>query len=341
LKLTLGEIARKLNLELRGDPSIVISGLAGLTDAGPGQLSFLFSSRYKQHLSDTDATAIVLREDDIGACELPVLISEYPRLTWAQVATFFDPKPLPNLKIHESVQVSLTASYGSELTIGANVVIENGARLDHGVVIGAGCFIGENVEIGEGSVLAANVSVYHNVKIGKNAIVHSGAVIGADGFGFEFDRATASLVKIPQIYGVEIGDNVEIGAGTTIDRGALKNTVISNGVKLDNQVQIGHGVSIGSHTAISGCSAVGGSTVLGAYCLIGGGVGIIDNIEICDQVEITALSLVSHSIKQKGRYSSGTGLLSGNIWKRSVVGFAKLNDILKRIRKIESRMKKE
>ena len=341
MKLTLGEIAKKLNLELRGDPSIVISGLAGLDDAGPEQLSFLFSSRYKHHLVDTGAAAIVLKEDDADSCSLPLLISGHPRLIWAKVAALFDPKPLPNLEIHESAQVSATACCGSEVTIGANVVIESGARLDHGVVIGAGCYIGERVEIGEGTVLAPNVSVYHDVKIGKNAIVHSGAVIGADGFGFEFDGATASLVKIPQIYGVDIGDDVEIGAGTTIDRGALKNTTISNGVKLDNQVQIAHGVSIGSHTAISGCTAVGGSTVVGAYCLIGGGVGIIDNIEIVDQVEVTALSLVSHSIKEKGRYSSGTGLLPGNIWRRSVVGFAKLNDILKRIRKLERRMKEE
>jgi len=336
LELTLGEIAQKLNLELRGDPSVVITGLAGLDEAGPEQLSFLFTTRYKKHLLNTGAGAIVLRENDADCCELPVLIAEHPRMIWAQVATLYDPKPLPNLKIHESAVVSAMASCGSEVTIGANAVVEVGARLDRGVVVGAGCFIGEHVEIGEGSVLAANVSVYHNVKIGKNVIIHSGAVIGADGFGFEFDSASASLVKIPQIYSVEIGDKVEIGAGTTIDRGALKNTVIFHGVKLDNQVQIAHGVSIGPHTAISGCSAVGGSTVLGAYCLIGGGVGIIDNIKIVDQVEVTALSLVSQSITEKGRYSSGTGLLPGKIWRRSIVGFAKLNDILKRIRKLES-----
>lgn len=339
MKLTLGEIAQKLDLELRGDPSIVISGLAGLKDAGSGHLSFLFSPQYQQHLSSTSASAIVLREGDAESCKLPILISEHPRLIWAQVAALFDPKPIPNLKIHESAVVSATASCGSEVTIGANAVIENGARLDRGIVIGPGCFIGEHVEIGEGSVLAANVSIYHHVKIGKNVIVHSGVVIGADGFGFEFDSASASLVKIPQIYSVEIGNNVEIGAGTTIDRGALNNTCISDGVKLDNQVQIGHGVSIGPHTAISGCSAVGGSTVLGAYCLIGGGVGIIDNVQIVDQVEVTALSLVSHSIKEKGRYSSGTGLLPAKTWRRSVVGFAKLNDILKRIRKLEGRSK--
>ena len=149
------------------------------------------------------------------------------------------------------------------------------------------------------------------------------------------------LVKIPQIYGVQIGDDVEIGAGTTIDRGALNHTRIGQGVKLDNQVQIGHGSSVGSYTAISGCTAIAGSTKIGAYCLIGGAVGIVDNIEIVDQVEITAMSLVSQSIKEKGRYSSGTGLMPGKLWKRSIVGFAKLNEILKRIRALERHLTKK
>jgi len=336
--LTLGEIAHSLNLELKGDPSILITGLASINDAGPDQLSFLFSSAYQIHLKDSAAAALVVRAEDAEHCTQPHIISKQPRLTWAQVAAMFDPKPLPNLKLHESADISPTASCGSEVTVGANAVIESAVRLDHGVVIGPGCVIGEGVTIGEGSVLSANVTVYHGVKIGKNTLIHSGAVIGADGFGFEFDGR--GLVKIPQIYSVDIGDDVEIGAGTTIDRGALKDTVISNGVKLDNQVQIGHGVFIGANTAISGCSAIGGSTKVGSYCLIGGGVGIVDNIEVTDQVEITALSLVSQSIKQKGRYSSGTGLLPGNIWKRSIVGFSKLNEILQRIRKLESRIGK-
>ena len=336
MKLTLGEIAQKLQLELKGDPSISISGLASLDEAGPEQLSFLFNAKYKPRLQASKAGAVVLKKIDALDCEVAVLISDNPRLEWANIAKLFDPKPLPNLKIHESAVVSPSVTCGSDVTIGPYAVIEAGVRLDRGVVVGAGCFIGDQVEIGENSVLAANVSVCHKVKIGKNAIVHSAAVIGSDGFGFEFDSNTASLVKIPQIYSVIIGDNVEIGAGTTIDRGALKDTVISNGVKIDNQVQIGHGAFVGAHTAISGCTAIAGSTSIGAYCLIGGGVGIVDNIEIADQVEVTAMSLVSKSITEKGRYSSGTGLLPGKIWRRSIVGFAKLNDILKRIRALEN-----
>ncbi|MFT4712940.1 MAG: UDP-3-O-[3-hydroxymyristoyl] glucosamine N-acyltransferase [Candidatus Azotimanducaceae bacterium] len=170
-------------------------------------------------------------------------------------------------------------------------------------------------------------------------IVHAGAVIGADGFGFEFDGATGTLVKIPQIYGVKIGNDVEIGAGTTIDRGALNDTLIGEGVKLDNQVQIGHGTSVGANTAISGCTAIAGSTKIGSYCLIGGAVGIIDNIEIADQVEITAKSLVSQSITEKGRYSSGTGLMLSKDWKRSIVVFKKLDKLVKRIRGLEAKLR--
>jgi UDP-3-O-[3-hydroxymyristoyl] glucosamine N-acyltransferase len=340
LKLTLGEIARKLKLELQGDPSISISGLAGLEEAGPEHLSFLFNTSYQSRMLTSKAAAVVLRKTDAIDCEVSVLISDNPRLAWANIAKLFDPKPLPNLKIHETAVISPSATCGSDVTIGPYAVVEAGARLDRGVIVGAGCFIGDHVEIGENSVLAANVSVYYQVKMGKNVIVHSGAVLGADGFGFEFDSNTAKLVKIPQIYSVTIGDDVEIGAGTTIDRGALKDTFISNGVKIDNQVQIGHGTSVGANTAISGCTAIAGSTSIGAYCLIGGGVGIVDNIQIVDQVEVTAMSLVSKSIREKGRYSSGTGLLPGKTWRRSIVGFAKLNDILKRIRALESSNKK-
>ena len=334
---TLGEISKSLGLELRGDPGIEIHGIASLADAQSGQLTFLFNSNYKPLLSNATAAAIVLREEDAEGCNLPMLISSQPRLAWAKIAGLFDHTPIPNLKIHESAVVSDTATLGSDVTIGPNATVEAGVRLDKGVTIGAGCYIGEHAEIGEGTRLNANVSLYHEVTIGKRCLIHSGAVIGADGFGFEFDHSNGSLVKIPQVYSVQIGDDVEIGAGTTIDRGALNHTRIGNGVKLDNQVQVGHGTQIGANTAISGCTAIAGSTKIGSYCLIGGAVGIIDNIEITDQVEITAMSLVSQSIKEKGRYSSGTGLMPGKQWKRSIVGFTKLDEILKRLRKLEKK----
>ena len=334
--ISLGDIAQALNLTLIGDQSVQISGIASLANAGPDQLSFLFNSAYKPLLGESRAAAVVLRQADAAGCSIPVLVSEQPRMTWALIARLFDPTPKPDGQIHPAATIHPTANLGEGVSIGAHGVLEAGCVIGDHVTIGPGCVLGEGVSIGPRTRLFANVSLYHGVRVGADCIVHSGAVLGADGFGFEFDRASAALVKIPQIYGVTIGDWVEIGAGTTIDRGALNDTVIGNGVKLDNQIQIGHGVRIGANTAISGCTAIAGSTRIGAYCLIGGGVGIVDNIDIADQVEITAMSLVSHSIATKGRYSSGTGLMPSRDWKRSIVGFKKLDDILKRLRGLEA-----
>ena len=335
MKFRLGEIAEKLDLEVIGDASVEIAGLAKLTEAGPDQLAFLFSSAYRRHLEDTRAAAVVLHPDDADAARVPVLLSAQPRLAWARIAALFDRTPGPTGEVHPTAVVDPQAVLAAGVSVGANAVIEAGADIGERAVIGAGCFVGAGTRIGHDSRLFANVNIYHEVEIGAHCIIHAGAVIGADGFGFEFDRSTGSLVKIPQIFSVIIGDRVEIGAGTTIDRGALNHTRLGDGVKLDNQVQVGHGTTIGANTAISGCTAIAGSTRIGSYCLIGGAVGIIDNLVIADQVEITAMSLVSQSITEKGRYSSGTGLMPSRDWKRNIVGFRKLDDLLRRVRKLE------
>ena len=337
MKITLGEIAHRLDLELRGDASVEISGIANLADATPGQLTFLFNSSYKKYLSNCKASAVVLNARDAEGCNLPMLISDRPRMTWAHIAGLFDPTPAPDGIHHPTAQVAPGARIGKDVSIGANVVIDDNADIGDGVTLGPGCVIGRDCVVGEQSRLFANVTLYHDVSIGARCIIHSGAVLGADGFGFEFDRETMSMVKIPQVYGVRVADDVEIGAGTTIDRGALNHTRVGDRVKIDNQVQVGHGTSIGANTVISGCTAIAGSTRIGSYCLIGGGVGIIDNIEIADQVEITARTVVSQSITEKGRYSSGTGLLPSRLWKRNVVGFSKLDEIIKRLRALEKK----
>ena len=334
--ISLGDLAQRYHLEFVGDPTIEVSGIANLRDAHSAQLAFLFSSVYRPMLNETAAAAVVMRKADSVGSDKPALISDQPRMVWALIAELFDPTPVPDRVIHPSAMVHPSVVVGRNVTIGANVVIEAGCHIGDAVSIGAGSVIGEGVSLGDQTRLFANVTLYHGVHVGRHCIVHSGAGIGADGFGFEFDKATATLKKIPQVYGVRIGDRVEIGAGTTIDRGALNDTLISDGVKLDNQIQVGHGTRIGANTAISGCTAIAGSTRIGAYCLIGGGVGIVDNIEIVDQVEITAMSLVSQSIMKKGRYSSGTSLLPGRDWKRSIVGFKRLDEILKRLRRLES-----
>ncbi len=334
--MKLVEIAKQFQLEFRGDADVEIAGIAGLEEAGPGQLSFLFNPAYRDLLENSLASAVVLRAEDSELTDKPLLIAASPRMAWAQIASLFDTRPQGMPFVDERAVISDIATIGSGVAIGAGAVIKSGAVINDGAKIGAGCVIGEGSVIGAGSELHANVTIYHDVKMGSQCIVHSGAVIGADGFGFEFDGSTGDYVKIPQIYGVRIGNNVEIGAGTTIDRGALNNTSIGDGCKLDNQVQVGHGTRIDHHTVISGCTAIAGSTRIGSYCLIGGAVGIVDNIEIVDQVEITAMTLVSQSIREKGRYSSGTGLMAGNEWKRSVVGFRKLDDMLKRLRRLEN-----
>jgi UDP-3-O-[3-hydroxymyristoyl] glucosamine N-acyltransferase len=339
LDINLKEIAQRLNLELVGDGSVEISGIANLIDASATELTFLFSVGYKKHLETTSAAAVILRREDADGCAIPAIISPQPRLSWGHVAALFDREPVPDGNIHPSAVIHQAAKLSENVTIGANAVIESGAEIGPDSAIGPGCVVGQQVIVGKNCRINANVTLYHHIQLGDRVIVHAGAVIGADGFGFEFDGATGTLVKISQIYSVIIGNDVEIGAGTTIDRGALNDTLIGDGVKLDNQVQIGHGTQVGANTAISGCTAIAGSTKIGSYCLIGGAVGIIDNIEIADQVEITAKSLVSQSITEKGRYSSGTGLMQSKDWKRNIVVFKKLDKLLRRVRGLEAKIR--
>ena len=337
---TLGEIATYLDVELIGDESIRVHGIANLKDAGPGQLSFLFTPSFRQYLKTTGASAVIMKNEHSRDCRIPVLVAADPRLAWAKISHYFDRRPRPELSIHPSANVSSKARMGKNVSIGPNVVIEDDVCLGDAVIIGPGCIVGAGCRIGTGTRLYANVTLYHQVTIGENVIVHSGVVIGADGFGFAFDPKEARFEKIQQVYAVNIGDDVEIGAGSTIDRGALNDTVLGKGVKLDNQVQVGHNTTIGDHTIVSGCTAIAGSTRIGSYCLVGGAVGIIDNLEIADQVEITAMTLVSHSITEPGRYSSGTGLLPSRDWKRNIVGFKKLDDIIKRLQRVEKRLQR-
>ena len=336
MNVKLGDLATQFQLECRGDANRVVRGIANLQEANSEQLAFLFNASHKHLLATTQAAAVVLRPEDAPACTRPVLLSPSPRKAQAAIAALFDSLPPAPPGIDPSAHISDQAEVGADVSIGAGVVIAPGARIGAQVIIGAGCQIGAGTVLGAASRLFPHVVLYHDVQLGEGCIIHSGAVLGADGFGFEIDPAGAEIIKIPQVYGVRIGKDVEIGAGTTIDRGALNHTRIGDHCKLDNQVQIGHGTVIGQQTLISGCTAIAGSTKIGSHCLIGGASGIIDNIEIVDHVEITAMTLVSRSILKKGRYSSGTGLMSNKAWKRNIVGFSKLDAILKRLRRLET-----
>lgn len=330
---TLGQLADLLEVDLRGDPSIQIAGLATLKSALPGQLSFLSNPRYASQLAECKASAVILDPDFSEVCQSAQLLSSSPYVTYARASQLFAPERRSMSGIHPSACIDTSAQIDPEASVGANVVIEADVVIGAGCVIGAGTYVGARSRLGKGSVLYPNVTIYHDVSIGDAVVLHSSVVIGADGFGFAFDGRRS--VKIAQLGGVRIGNDVEIGAGSTVDRGALDDTVIEQGVKIDNQVQIAHNCVIGEHTVICGCSAIAGSTTIGRYCTIGGGVGIIGHLRIADKVMISAMSLVSQSIGDAGIYSSGTGLLESKEWKRNIVRFRQLDDMAKRLRELE------
>ena len=336
--LTLGEIAAHINAEVIGDDSLELDGIAALTHAQSGQISFLSDSKYRKLLSSCQASAIILSANERDDYSGHKLIVDNPYLAYARVASLFDTRPVAESGIHPSAVVSTEAELGSNVSIGPCAVVSAGASIGDGCVIGAHTVIGENCQLGEASQLASQVVLYHGVKIGARANIHSGVVIGSDGFGFANDQG--KWVKIPQIGGVCIGSDVEIGANTTIDRGALDDTLIGNGVKMDNQIQVAHNVQIGDHTAIAGCVGIAGSAKIGRHCGIGGGAGILGHLEITDGVQVTAMSLVTKSIKEPGVYSSGTSVEPFKLWHKNYARFGQLDEMARRLKALEQRLEK-
>ncbi|MCB1670735.1 MAG: UDP-3-O-(3-hydroxymyristoyl)glucosamine N-acyltransferase [Gammaproteobacteria bacterium] len=332
---TLGTLADLLEVRLEGDGDCRIDGLATLSQGHPGKLSFLSNPAYVHQLADCRASAVILEEKFAAACPVNKLISAAPYLTFARATRLFDNTSVSSWGIHSSAVVHPTAELGEGVSIGPNAVIEAGVRLGVNCSVGAGSFVGENCRLGDNCRLHSNVTLYHGVTFGANVIIHSGAVIGADGFGFAFDGEKS--VKIHQLGSVHIGDDVEVGAGSTIDRGAIEDTIIEQGVKIDNQVQIGHNCRIGAHTVICGCTAIAGSAVIGRYCVLGGASGVVGHISIGDRVRVGAMSLVSQSISEAGDYASGTGIDSTARWRRNIVRFSQLDELARRLRKLESK----
>ncbi len=338
---TLNELAAALGLELRGSDaaaSTPIEGLAALASAGPHHLSFFTNSRYYADLGKTKAAAVILRAADAAQCPVACLISNNPYFSYAKASQLFDRRPKEPAVIHVAAHLDPSVIVGEGVSIAANVVIGAGVSIGAGTVIGANCVIGPDCVIGTDCRLYPNVSLYHAVTLGDRCIVHSGAVLGSDGFGFA--KAGAQHHKIVQLGAVVIGNDVEIGAGSSIDRGALENTVIEDGVKIDNQVQIAHNVRIGSNTVICGCSAIAGSSSIGKNCTIAGAVGVINHVKICDDVTVTAMSLVNQDITEPGVYSSGTGIDATGNWRRSIVRFRQLDDMWRRLLRLEKHQDK-
>ena len=320
--LAASELAQRFGLGLRG-PDRDVAGVGTLADATPEQLGFLANPRYRAQLADTRAGVVVLREDDASAFAGTSLVARDPYAAFARISALFERMPAREPGIHPSTAIDPSAEVSPEAHIGPFTSIGARTKIAAGAVIGPGCCIGDDCEIGEGCELQARVTLVARVRLGKRVRILPGAVLGAAGFGLAMDAGR--WINVPQLGGVVVGDDCEIGANTTIDRGALGDTVLEEDVRLDNQIQIGHNVHVGAHTAMAGCSAVAGSARIGRYCLIGGGAGILGHLEVCDRVVVTAMSLVTHSLREPGEYSSGTPLMDNRSWRKSAARFKQLD----------------
>jgi UDP-3-O-[3-hydroxymyristoyl] glucosamine N-acyltransferase len=336
---TLGQLAEHVGGRIHGDAGCRIDGVATLQNAKSGDISFLANPRYTKYLATTAASAVIISEAYKAACpaNANALVVADPYLSYAQIATLLNPPAAMRQGRHPSAVVDDASTIDPSAWIGPQCVIEEGVEIGAGVMLGPGCVIGRDSRIGAGSRLVANVTVCHGSRLGKRVVLHPGVVIGSDGFGLANDGG--NWVKVPQLGGVIIGDDVEIGANTTVDRGALDNTIIEDGVKLDNQIQVAHNVYIGAHTAVAGCTGIAGSARIGSRCTIGGGVGIVGHTEIADDVHITGMSFVAHSIRKPGVYSSGTPLEANREWRRNYARFHQLDDMARRLRQLEAALK--
>jgi UDP-3-O-[3-hydroxymyristoyl] glucosamine N-acyltransferase len=312
---TLAEIARRLGGEVLGDGDIALAGVGTIEGARAGQITFLANPKYRGKLKDTQAGAVILGVAERDATDRPRIVAPNPYAYFARVAQLFAPAPAyaPGVHassvVHEGAQVAASASVAEFVSIGRGAVIGENTR------IGPGCHIGEGAHIGADTRLEARVTIYPGCRLGERCIVHSGVVVGADGFGFAPDKG--AWVKIPQTGRVLVGDDVEIGANTTIDRGALDDTVIGNGVKLDNQIQVGHNVVIGDHTVMAGCVGIAGSARIGKNCMVGGGAIILGHLEVADRCTISAMTLITKSITSPGTYTSVMPFMPHDDWLRN------------------------
>ncbi|MDR2308658.1 MAG: UDP-3-O-(3-hydroxymyristoyl)glucosamine N-acyltransferase [Paucimonas sp.] len=334
--MTLGQLAEALGATLNGPEALEITGLATLQEASHGQLSFLANKQYRKFLDESQASAVLLKAEDAEGFTGNALIVADPYLAYARISHLFDPKPKAVAGIHPSAVVHEDAHVDVSASVGPFAVIESGARIGANVTVGAHCFIGARCVIGEGGWLAPRVTLYHDVTIGKRVVIQSGAVIGGEGFGFANEKGIWR--KIAQIGGVTLGDDVEIGVNTAVDRGALSDTRIGDGVKLDNQIQIAHNVQVGDHTAMAACVGISGSTKIGKHCMIAGGVGMVGHIDVCDNVFVSGMTMVTRSITEPGGYSSGTAMQPLAEWRKSAARIRQLDEMSKRLQQLEKRV---
>ncbi len=336
--VTLADLARSLNGRLRGDGAHRVTAVATLERAGATDVAFVADAKYRDQLQVTAAGAVLLRAADADGYNGNAIIVDDPQLCFARAAALLHPPAVAFPGVHPSAVVESGARVAPSAHVGAHVLVETGATVAEHAVVGPGCIVGRGAIIGARSRLVARVVVAAGCAIGRECLVHPGAVIGSDGFGFAKDGE--GWIKMPQLGRAVLGDQVEVGANTTIDRGTLSDTVIEDGVKLDNLIQVAHNVRIGAHTAIAACTGIAGSTVIGRRCAIGGQVGIAGHLHIADDVQIMATSLVTRSITQAGAaYSSSIKAEPLEQWRRNAARVHQLDDLARRLRQLEQKMK--
>ena len=337
MPFTLNELAEKTGASLAGSGDTVIESVADITCAKAGSIVFVSNPKYAIYLQDTEASAVIITERLLAGCGRPALVTENPRVVFSKIALLLNPLPEVVPWISPHAVIADDAEIDPSARIEACVVIQGGATIGRGSWVSPGCVIEKNAIIGANTRLFANVTIGERCVIGDNAVLHSGAVIGADGFGFVWDRD--AYIKVPQLGTVRIGNNVEIGANTSIDRGAIGDTIIENGVKIDNQIQLGHNDHVGEHTTISGHSGIAGSVKIGRKCVLGGGVGIGDNVEITDNVVLAGRSSVAKSIKEPGMYAAVIPVVEAGKWRRILSRIKQLDDLAKRIKALELKIR--
>ena len=336
--IRLGDLARRLGVELRGDGGLGVNRVDTLDRADGESLCFFADRRYRRQLEATRAAAVILAPSDLDLCRVSALVSPNPYLTFAYAARLLHPEPAVIGGCHPSAQVDASARIHPSARIGPTAVIEESVEIGPRVLVGAGSIVGAGCRIGEDSRLVARVTLCEGTQVGKRVLLHPGAVIGREGFGFAQDGER--WVRIPQLGRVVLEDDVEIGANTTVDRGALGDTVIAAGAKIDNLIQIGHNCRIGENTAMAACSGISGSTEIGRNCTIGGAVGMAGHLTIADGVHFTGMAMVTRSITEPGRYSSGIPAMSNAEWRRNVARFRHLDELARRLKRLEEQLVK-
>lgn len=335
MEYRLQALADHVGAELHGDSDCKIHGISALRASRPDTITFLVGARQRELLQSTRASAVILQPAELAFCPVAALVTADPYLAYARLTALFASQWAVDPGIHPSAVVDPSAQLGDGVRIGPHAVIGADVTLAEDVEIGPGCVVGRGCQIGPGSRLLPNVTIYHECVLGRGVLIHSGTVIGADGFGFAKDGQ--DWVKIHQLGRVIIGDGVEIGANTCIDRGAIEDTVIGDDVKLDDLVMVGHNVRVGARTAMAGCVGIAGSAEIGDDCMLGGGVGVAGHLQIASGTTVMGMSLVAGSLRESGVYASGMPVLQRREFQRNAVRFRQLDELAKRLHALEQK----